>query len=86
MTTTTSTLRTFTGTVVSNKMDKTVVVSVIRTVMHPKYRKRFTRTTKLAAHDEKNVCQEGDTVTIVACRPFSKTVKFRVLSRSAKKF
>lgn len=80
-----STPRTFIGTVVSNKMDKTVVVAITRTVMHPKYRKRFARTTKLAAHDEKNICQVGDKITIVACRPFSKTVKFRVLSREAKK-
>ncbi len=80
-----TTQRILIGTVVSNKMDKTVVVSITRTVMHPKYRKRFVRTTKLHAHDEKNLCQIGDKVTLVACRPFSKTVKFRVLSREVKK-
>jgi len=76
-----ATPRTFNGIVVSNKMDKTIVVAVTHTLMHPLYRKRFTRTTKLHVHDEKNLCQIGDSVTVVACRPFSKTVKFRVLKR-----
>lgn len=76
--------RTFTGFVVSNKMDKTIVVAVTRTLMHPLYRKRYTRTTKLPVHDEKNLCQLGDKVTVVACRPYSKTVKFRVLKRESR--
>lgn len=79
-----ATPRTFNGLVVSTKMVKTIVVAVTRTLMHPKYRKRYTRTTKLHVHDEKNLCQLGDKVTVVACRPYSKTVKFRVLKRESR--
>ncbi len=61
--------RTLTGTVVSNKMNKTISVSVERLVKHPTYGKYVRRTTKLLAHDENNECREGDTVAIAECRP-----------------
>jgi len=64
--------RLLTGKVVSNKMDKTIAVSVERLVKHPTYGKYIRRTTKLLAHDEKNECQEGDTVSIKPCRPMSR--------------
>ena len=65
--------RTLTGKVVSNKMDKSITVLIERKVKHPMYGKYITRSTKLHAHDEQNVCQEGDIVTISECRPLSKT-------------
>ena len=65
-------VRTATGRVVSNKMDKTISVSIERVVKHPVYGKYLKRTTKLLAHDEANSCQEGDVVTITECRPMSK--------------
>jgi small subunit ribosomal protein S17 len=64
--------RLLTGKVVSNKMDKTVAVSVERLVKHPMYGKYVRRTTKLLAHDENNECKEGDTVSITPCRPMSR--------------
>ena len=64
--------RLLTGKVVSNKMDKTVAVSVERLVKHPMYGKYIRRTTKLLAHDANNECQEGDTVSIKPCRPMSR--------------
>ena len=64
--------RTQTGTVVSNKMDKTVAVQISRYVKHPLYGKYLRRSTKVLAHDEDNACQEGDVVSIAECRPFSK--------------
>src|ERR1700693_4807267 len=60
------------GKVVSNKMDKTIAVSVERLVKHPMYGKYIRRTTKLLAHDESNECKEGDTVSIKPCRPMSR--------------
>ncbi|HQV41112.1 MAG: 30S ribosomal protein S17 [Moraxellaceae bacterium] len=65
--------RTLTGKVVSNKMDKSVIVLIERRVKHPVYGKYITRSSKLHAHDENNVCKEGDVVTIAECRPISKT-------------
>ncbi len=65
--------RTLTGRVTSNKMDKTITVTIERLVKHPVYGKYIRRTTKLHAHDEHNRCREGDTVTIKQCRPLSKT-------------
>lgn len=65
--------RTVTGKVVSNKMDKSITVLIERRVKHPLYGKYVTRSTKLHAHDENNVCQEGDVVAIQECRPMSKT-------------
>ena len=64
--------RLLTGKVVSNKMDKTIAVSVERLVKHPTYGKYIRRTTKLLAHDESNECKEGDTVSIKPCRPMSR--------------
>jgi small subunit ribosomal protein S17 len=65
-------IRTVQGTVVSDKMDKTAVVAIVRQVKHPIYGKFIKRTTKLHAHDETNQCGMGDTVTIRECRPISK--------------
>lgn len=70
------------GEVVSNKMDKTVVVRVDRTVIHSKYLKRFTVSKKYKAHDEQNQCQVGDVVTIEETRPFSKTKNWRVVTKA----
>jgi small subunit ribosomal protein S17 len=63
--------RTATGRVVSNKMDKTVTVLIERRVKHPVYGKYMTRSSKLHAHDEDNVCQIGDLVTVAESRPIS---------------
>lgn len=68
-----SQIRTLTGKVISNKMDKSITVLIERKVKHAVYGKYITRSTKLHAHDEQNVCQEGDIVTISECRPLSKT-------------
>lgn len=65
-------VRTITGRVVSNKMDKTIAVLVERLVRHPVYGKYIRRSTKLLAHDENNQCREGDSVSITSCRPISK--------------
>lgn len=65
--------RTLTGKVVSNKMEKSITVLIERRVKHPVYGKYITRSTKLHAHDEQNVCKEGDVVTIAETRPISKT-------------
>lgn len=66
------------GTIVSNKMDKTVVVLVERLVKHRFYHKFVRRRAKFAAHDERNTCQIGDKVLITESRPLSKTKKWRV--------
>lgn len=71
--------RALTGRVVSNKMEKTVTVAVERTVKHPLYGKYIRRTTKIHAHDEDNGCREGDLVSIVQCRPLSKSKSWRVV-------
>jgi len=65
--------RTETGVVVSDKMDKTIVVKITRTVQHPIYKKYIRRTSKFHAHDENNTCRIGDTVVIKESRPISKT-------------
>lgn len=70
--------RALTGRVLSNKMDKTVTVLVERRVKHPIYKKYIRRSTKLHVHDEENTCHEGDTVSIVQCRPLSKTKAWRL--------
>ena len=67
------------GRVVSNKMDKTITVSVERTVKHPLYGKLLRKTTKLHAHDEKNECHEGDLVAVVETRPLSRSKHFRLV-------
>jgi len=64
------------GKVTSNKMDKTITVMIERKVKHPVYGKYIKRSTKLHAHDAGNECNEGDTVTVVACRPLSKSKKW----------
>ncbi|MEZ8605367.1 30S ribosomal protein S17 [Vibrio splendidus] len=61
------------GRVVSDKMDKSIVVAIERTVKHPIYGKFIKRTTKVHAHDEENTCGLGDKVEIAECRPLSKT-------------
>ena len=66
------------GQVVSNKMDRTVVVKTSRRFPHPLYKRIITRTAKLVAHDEKNECSIGDVVKVMATRPFSKTKRWRV--------
>ncbi|MEE9143358.1 MAG: 30S ribosomal protein S17 [Candidatus Binatia bacterium] len=66
------------GVVISDRMQKTVVVSVERIVMHPRYKKHLKRRTKLKAHDEKNECHVGDRVVVVECRPLSQDKRWRV--------
>ncbi|WP_339802901.1 30S ribosomal protein S17 [uncultured Marinobacter sp.] len=73
MTEATQTARTLDGKVVSNKMDKSIVVLVERQVKHPLYGKYIKRSTKIHAHDEQNECNIGDLVTIRETRPVSKT-------------
>jgi small subunit ribosomal protein S17 len=72
------------GTVISNKMEKTVVVESERLVMHPKYKKYIRKQTRCYAHDEKNECQIGDRVMIMETRPLSKLKRWRVIKRLAK--
>ena len=67
------------GVVVSNKMDKSVVVAVERKEKHPMYGKFVKKTTKFVAHDEKNECSIGDTVRIMETRPLSKTKNWRLV-------
>ena len=71
--------KTRTGMVVSDKMDKTVVVAVIDNVRHPLYKKIVKRTVKFKAHDENNACGIGDTVMIMEPRPISKDKRWRVV-------
>jgi small subunit ribosomal protein S17 len=66
------------GLVISDRMNKTVIVSVERTVMHPKYKKYMRRRTKVKAHDEGNQSHVGDRVLIVECRPLSRDKRWRV--------
>ena len=70
--------RTALGTVISDRMDKTVVVEIQRLTSHRLYGKVLLRSTKLKAHDESNQCREGDQVEISECRPLSKTKHWRV--------
>ncbi len=72
--------RTVTGQVVSDKMDKTVSVSIERLIKHPVYGKHIRRTTKVLAHDESNECKAGDRVTISECRPMSKRKAWQVVN------
>ena len=71
--------KTRTGIVVSDKMQKTVVVAIERRVAHPVYGKMITRTKRLKAHDEQNSAKTGDTVRIVETRPLSKDKRWRVV-------
>jgi small subunit ribosomal protein S17 len=75
----TAKLRTITGRVVSDKMDKTITVLVERVVKHPVYGKYIKRSTKMMAHDEQNTCHEGDMVAITSCRPMSKNKTFKLV-------
>jgi small subunit ribosomal protein S17 len=71
--------KTRTGKVVSDKMDKTVVVAIADNVQHPLYKKIVKRTVKLKAHDEKNECRIGDRVLVMETRPLSKDKRWRVV-------
>ncbi len=71
--------KTRTGVVVSDKMDKTVVVAIKTKVRHPLYGKMVNRTTKFKAHDENNACGIGDTVKIMETRPLSKDKRWRIV-------
>jgi small subunit ribosomal protein S17 len=71
--------KTRTGVVVSNKMDKTVVVAVERRLRHPVYGKVIRKTPRFYAHDARNECKEGDLVKIAESRPLSKTKRWRVV-------
>jgi small subunit ribosomal protein S17 len=75
--------RILTGTVVSDKMDKTITVLVERRVAHPVYKKFIKMSKKYAAHDEANACKIGDTVRIRECRPLSKNKRFEVITGDA---
>lgn len=76
--------RTFQGTVVSNKMNKTVVVQVEQAKVHQKYGKQYTSSTKFHVHDEKGECQVGDIVNFEETRPLSKTKRWRVTGKVSK--
>ena len=67
------------GIVTSNKMDKSIVVSIARRVKHDLYGKFINKTSKFVAHDEKNECNEGDTVKIMETRPISKNKNWRLV-------
>ena len=67
------------GIVSSDKRDKTIAVSIASRETHPLYRKQYTKTRKYTAHDEKNEAKLGDKVEIVACRPFAKTVSYKLV-------
>jgi len=71
--------RTFQGSVLSAKMDKTITVLVVRQVKHLLYKKYIRRSTKVHAHDEQNECREGDKVIIEECRPLSKNKSWRLV-------
>lgn len=70
--------KTLIGVVISDKMDKTVVVVVNRLVLHPVYKKYVRKRTKVKAHDEKNECHIGDKVLLIESRPLSKEKRWRV--------
>lgn len=69
----------YTGKVISNKMDKTIVVAVTRLFQHPVYKKTVKRVTKFKAHDEQNRCNVGDTVRILETKPLSKEKRWIVI-------
>jgi small subunit ribosomal protein S17 len=71
-------VRTISGEVVSAKADKTITVKVTRQVKHPLYGKVIKRSSSFHAHDEENVCAEGDIVSLVSCRPLSKTKTWKL--------
>ena len=67
------------GKVLSNKMDKTIILSEEKRIVHPIYKKYFKKTTMFAAHDDKNICDIGDTVKIMETRPLSRTKRWRLV-------
>lgn len=69
-----------TGTVVSNRMDKTVAVAIVRSYQHPLYKKVVRSTKKILAHDEQNNCKVGDVIQVIESRPISKRKRWRVQS------
>jgi len=71
--------KTLVGTVVSNKMEKTIVVKIERRKLHHLYKKYITRSKKIKAHDEGNLCQIGDLVKVIESRPLSKEKRWRLL-------
>ena len=71
--------KSFIGRVISDKMDKTVVLAVTRRIAHSRYNKVVKRTTKYKAHDEKNECKVGDMVRVIETRPLSKDKRWKVL-------
>ena len=75
----TSSRKTRVGMVVSDKMDKTIVVAVLETYAHPLYKKTVRRTYKLKAHDENNACSIGDRVKVMETRPLSKDKRWRLV-------
>lgn len=77
-------VRTLTGKVVSDKMEKSIVVLIERRVKHPVYGKYISKSSKLKAHDEKNECKLGDTVTIAESRPLSKTKSWALVKIEAR--
>lgn len=77
----THTARTFEGVVTSDAMDKTIVVRVDRSVIHPKYHRRFRVSEKFKVHDEKNEYRVGDRVRFVETRPISKQKRWRVVGK-----
>lgn len=68
------------GVVVSDKMDKTIVVALETTVQHPLYKKRVARTTRIKVHDEENACRVGDRVEVMETRPLSRDKRWRLVS------
>jgi small subunit ribosomal protein S17 len=72
-------IKTLTGTVISDKMDKTAVVLFERKVKHPKYGKYIKKSTKYKIHDEDNLCKEGDVVTITETKPISKDKSWKLV-------
>ena len=83
----TKVVRTLRGKVVSNKMDKTIVVLVVRKIKHPVFGKYIKRSSKIHAHDEGNICGTGDTVIIAETRPISRTKRWQlveVIEKAAK--
>ena len=73
-------VRTLEGRVTSSKMDKTIAVEIERLIKHERYGKYIRRTTKLLAHDENKEAREGDTVSIVPCRPLSRRKSYKLVS------
>jgi len=74
----------YVGKVLSDKMDKTIVVAVTRLYQHPVYKKTVKKVTKFKAHDEENKCKTGDTISIIETRPLSKGKRWSVLEITEK--